>query len=126
MALRSSVAVMIHMFAPCSLGFLISLPFGIWALTVVLRHDVKTLFADEHVQPEWEQAITKPGTVVGLSMVFGMIVGLVLGNAFDPGRIGIYPSVGMLLEILCGSIIDMNNRRKYERRTSATPQPSNM
>ena len=32
---------------PCALGFLISLPFGIWALVVLSRRDVRTAFAGE-------------------------------------------------------------------------------
>ena len=41
-----------------------------------------------------------------------MVAGLTLGAALDRDRIGIYLSLGMVLGMIFGSIIDLNNRRK--------------
>jgi predicted Ser/Thr protein kinase len=95
---------------PCAPGFLISLPFGIWALIVVLRHDVKTAFADEVAESERAQMMKGPVSTVGLTMIAGLTLGVALGAAMD--NIPVYLTLGMLLGILFGWVIDMNNRRK--------------
>ncbi|MBC8352771.1 MAG: hypothetical protein H8E66_12325 [Planctomycetes bacterium] len=97
---------------PCALGFPISLPFGIWALIVVLRHDVKNAFPDEHAKSERKQTPTGPVSVVGGAMVGGMIVGMVLGTAVDQDKIGEYMVLGMVVGLLLGCVIDANNRGK--------------
>ncbi len=95
---------------PCAPGFPISLPFGIWALIVVLRHDVKTAFADEKAKSEREQNTPESNSVMGLTIAFGVSFGVVLGAAMN--NIGVYLSLGLVLGILVGSVIDTNNRRK--------------
>jgi predicted Ser/Thr protein kinase len=95
---------------PCAPGFPISLPFGIWALIVVLRHDVKTAFADEDAKSEREQNTPESNSVMGLTIAFGVSFGAVLGAAMN--NIGVFLSLGLVLGILVGSVIDTNNRRK--------------
>ncbi len=95
---------------PCAPGFPISLPFGIWALIVVLRHDVRTAFADEVAESERAQLMKGPVSTVGLTMIAGLTLGVALGAAMD--NIPVYLTLGMLLGILFGWVIDMNNRRK--------------
>jgi hypothetical protein len=87
---------------PCALGFPISLPFGIWALLVLSRRDVRTAFAG---QSESE----REHSAAGRSMVVGLAVGLALG-ALDKDNIGFYMILGMVLGLLIGWGID--NRRK--------------
>ena len=50
---------------PCAPGFLISLPFGIWALIVLSRRDVRTAFAGES---EREQVTKEPDSAVERTM----------------------------------------------------------
>jgi hypothetical protein len=87
---------------PCALGFPISLPFGIWALLVLSRRDVRTAFAG---QSESE----REHSAAGRTMVVGLAVGLALG-ALDKDNIGFYMILGMVLGLLIGWGID--NRRK--------------
>jgi predicted Ser/Thr protein kinase len=100
---------------PCALAFPISLPFGIWALIIVLRHDVRTTFADETAESKLAALMQQPGSVVGVMMIFGLITGVLLGTIF--GNIGLCVGVGMVVGILVGQIIDMNNRRKAKHET---------
>ena len=95
---------------PCTPGFPISLPFGIWALIVVLRHDVKIAFADEDTKSKREQDTPESNSVMGLAIAFGVSFGMVLGAVMN--NIGVYLSLGLVLGILVGSVIDTNNRRK--------------
>jgi predicted Ser/Thr protein kinase len=97
---------------PCAVGFPISLPFGIWAMIVVLRHDVKTTFADGDVKSEWEQMMKGTASAVGGTMVIGMVAGLTLGAVLDQDNIGNYMVLGMILGLLIGWGIDANKRRK--------------
>ncbi len=92
---------------PVTPGFLISLPFGVWALILLLRQDVRTAFAGES---EREQMFEKPASAVGGAMVFGLSMGVALGALMD--NIPVYLSLGMVLGILVGYGLDMNNRRK--------------
>ncbi len=102
-ALSAAVAA-IFPFAP---GFLISLPFGVWALLVLSRRDVRLAFAGES---EPEQTMKKPASAVGGAMVFGLSMGVALGALMD--NIPVYLALGMVLGILVGIGIDRNNRRK--------------
>ncbi len=97
---------------PCAVGFPISLPFGIWALLVLSRRDVRTAFADWDVESEPKQVPKGPASAVGVTMVVGMVVGLALGAAMDQDNLGVYMVLGMVLGLLFGCAIDMNNRRK--------------
>ena len=97
---------------PCAVGFLVSLPFGIWALMVISRQDVRTAFADWHAGSKRGTAKAEAGVVVGTTMVFGMIAGLVLGAALDRDHLAIYMSLGMVLGIIFGTVFDRNNRRQ--------------
>ncbi len=51
-----------------------------------------------------------PVSTVGLTMIAGLTLGVALGAAMD--NIPVYLTLGMLLGILFGWVIDMNNRRK--------------
>ena len=103
-AALSAAIVAILPFAP---GFLISLPFGIWALIALSSQDVRTTFAGES---EREPVPKKSVSAVGGMMGVGLALGVALGAAMD--NIGVYMTLGMVLGILIGSGIDMINRRK--------------
>ncbi len=93
---------------PGAVGFPISLPFGVWALTVLLsRRDVRTAFAGES---EREQMPKEPDSVIGWTMPVGLALGLALGAAMD--NVGLYMPVGLVLGLLLGLGIDTYNRRK--------------
>ncbi len=92
---------------PLTVGFPISLPFGIWALLVLLRRDMRTAFADGDAESQREQM---PNSAVGWTMPFGLALGLALGAATD--KIGLYMTLGMVLGLLFGCVVDMNNRRE--------------
>lgn len=93
---------------PCAVGFPISLPFGIWALLVLSRRDVRTAFADWHAESERKES--EWGSAIGVTMPIGLVLGLVLGTAMD--NIEVYLPLGLVLGLLVGWSIDMNNRRK--------------
>jgi len=95
---------------PCALGFPISLPFGIWALLVLSRRDVRTAFADWDAESEREQRKKESDSAIGWAMILGLSLGVALGAAMD--NIGVYMTLGMVFGIVLGSAIDMNNRRK--------------
>ena len=97
---------------PGAPGFPISLPFGIWAMLVLSRRDVRTAFADWDVESEREQITKGPASAVGWAMPVGLVLGLALGAAMD--NIGLYMTLGMVLGLLFGCVIDMNNRRKSQ------------
>ena len=95
---------------PGAVGFPISLPFGVWALTVLLsRRDMRTAFAGES---EREQMPKEPDSAIGWTMPVGLMLGLSLGAAIDINYIGVYMSLGMIFGIVCGAAVDRNNRRK--------------
>ena len=94
---------------PCAIGFPISLPFGIWALIVVLRHDVRNSFADENAVAQQEQKKESPDSAVGGMMAIGLSLGVALGAALN--NIAVFMCLGMILGILVGTGIDANNRR---------------
>ena len=94
---------------PLGAGFLLSLPFGIWALSVLSRRDVQTAFAGES---EREQ-VTKPVSAVGGTMAGGMAVGLGLGAAMD--NIAVYMVLGMVIGLLLGCGIDVYKRRRESK-----------
>ena len=96
---------------PLGAGFLISLPFGIWALIVLSRRDVQTAFAGESERGQ----VTKPVSAVGWTMVFGMSVGLGLGAAMDIDNFAVYMILGTGLGLLVGYGIDMYNRRRESK-----------
>ena len=102
-ALSAAVAAILP-FAP---GFLISLPFGVWALLVLSRRDVRLSFAGE---PERDEMPKEPDSAVGGGMVFGLSLGVALGALMD--NIPVYLALGMVLGILVGIVIDRNNSRK--------------
>ena len=102
-ALSAAVAAVL----PLAPGFLISLPFGIWALILLSRRDVRTTFAGES---EREQRKERSDSAVGGTMVFGLSLGVALGAVMD--NIPVYLTLGMVLGILVGYGIDMNNRRE--------------
>ena len=94
---------------PFTPGFVISLPFGIWALIVLSRRDVTTAFTGES---EREPLMKKPSSAVGGTMSVGLALGLSLGAAMD--NIPVYMTLGMVLGMLVGLGIDSNKRRKSE------------
>jgi hypothetical protein len=95
---------------PVAPGFPISLPFGIWALLVLSRRDVRTAFADWAAESEREQITKGLASAVGWAMPVGLALGLAVGAATD--NIGLCMALGMVLGLLFGCVIDMNNRRK--------------
>ena len=101
-----------------TIGFVISLLFGIWVLIVVLRRDMRTAFADWDTESEREQIMKESDSAVGGTMVvglsMGLAVGLSLGTAMDniPVSMTLGMTLGMALGIMFGWGIDMNNRRK--------------
>jgi len=99
---------------PCAVGFPISLPFGIWALLVLSRRDVRTAFADWDAESERKQvmkeSVSEAGGTMGLMMIFGLTIGLSVGVAMD--NIPVYMTLGMVIGLLFGCGIDMDNRRK--------------
>ncbi len=102
-ALTAAVAALL----PLAPGFLISLPFGIWALTLLSRRDVRTAFAGES---ERERKAGGPQSAVGGMMVGGLVVGLLLDSAMDNSPF--YMILGMVLGILAGASLDAINSRK--------------
>ena len=59
---------------PCSLAFPISLPFGIWALIVLSRRDVRTAFADWHAESQGEKTKKESESAVGATKQVGVEV----------------------------------------------------
>jgi len=98
---------------PCALGFPISLPFGIWALLVLSRRDVRTAFADWNAESALEQRKKEADSAVGLTMTLGLSMGVAVGAAMN--NIPVYLTLGMLLGILFGTIIDSNNGRRSKQ-----------
>jgi hypothetical protein len=98
---------------PLSPGFPISLLFGIWALVVLSRQDVRTAFADWDAESERDRTNVAT-SAVGWAMSVGMIVGLTLGAALARNNIGVYLVLGMILGLLVGCVIESNNRRKSQ------------
>ncbi|MGI9516375.1 MAG: serine/threonine-protein kinase [Pirellulaceae bacterium] len=95
---------------PCAIGFLISLPFGIWALLLLSRRDVKTAFADWNAGSERERPTNEgPGSAVGWMMAVGLALGLSFGAAV--GHIGLGMTLGMVVGVVIGAIVDSNSRR---------------
>jgi hypothetical protein len=95
---------------PCAVGFPISLPFGVWALIVLSRQDVRTAFAGWDAESQREQRMKDSASVVGGMMVVGLALGVGVGTVMN--NIGFYMPLGMAFGILLGWAIDMNNRRK--------------
>ena len=106
---RFAVFAAVVAILPCAVGFPISLPFGIWALIVLSRRDVRTAFAGES---EREQMPKKPASAVDVMLPVGLALGLALGAAMDQDNIAVYMVLGMVLGLLLGLGIDMNKRRK--------------
>ncbi len=100
----SAAVVAVLPFAP---GFLISLPFGIWALIVLSRRDVRIVFAGES---EREQVPKEPDSAVGGAMGAGLVAGLIMDSAVDTSPF--YMTLGLVLGTLVGYGIDMYNRRE--------------
>jgi hypothetical protein len=96
---------------PVAVGFPLSMPFGIWALLVLSRRDVRTAFADWDAESEWDKMMKGSASMVGGTMTVGMVVGLTAGAALDRD-IGVCMVAGMVIGLLVGSVIDMHNRRK--------------
>jgi F0F1-type ATP synthase assembly protein I len=97
-----------------AVGFPISLPFGIWALIVLSRRDVRTAFADWHAKSERKKSDSALERTMVVGLVVGLAVGLSLGAAMEniPLYMTLGMTFGMALGIVCGWRIDMNNRRK--------------
>jgi hypothetical protein len=107
---RLAVFAAVVAILPCAPGFPISMPFGIWALIVLSRRDVRTAFADWDAESEREPVTKESASAVGWAMPVGLMLGVALGAATD--NIGLYMTLGMVLGLLFGCVIDMNNRRK--------------
>ena len=97
---------------PLAVGFPISLPFGIWALIVLLRRDVRTAFADWDADSEREQETKESASVIGITMSIGLVLGIVLGSAVDQDKTGEYMVFGIVIGLLVGCVTDAYNRRK--------------
>ena len=92
---------------PLALGFPNGLPFGIRALLVLSRKDVKVAFAGE--SDEQQQRKKTVDSAVGGMMAIGLALGAAVGAAME--NIAVFTSVGMIIGILVGSVIDSNKRR---------------
>ena len=101
---------------PLGAGFLLSLPFGIWALSVLSRRDVQTAFAGESERKQ----VTKLVSAVGWTLPGGMALGSSLGAAIDPGNIAVYMVVGMVIGLLVGYGNDRYNRRRSTEQDNNT------
>ena len=107
MAMTAAIAGML----PLALGFVISLPMGIWALMVLSRRDARTAFADWQAQPPADQSKKGPTSMIGLCMAYGAVAGLCLGTAIDQNAMPIYLSLGLIVGTVVGAMLDSNNRR---------------
>ncbi len=99
---------------PCAVGFVISFPFGIWALIVLLRRDVRIAFADWEAREPAATHDTESGSAIGGMMVIGLSIGVAIGVALDD--IPLYLSFGLVFGILIGAVIDAQKRRKSKER----------
>lgn len=95
---------------PLAVGLPTSLPFGIWALLLPSRRDMRTAFAGWNAESQRDQM--KKESAAGRMMVVGMLVGLAMGVAVDHDRMAVYMALGMVVGLLLGWGIDANKRRK--------------
>ncbi len=103
LALAAAIAALL----PLVPGFLISLPFGIWALTLLSRRDVRKAFAGESAD---ERKAREPESAIGGMIVLGFSVGAGLGVLMD--NMGVYLSLGIALGCVAGAGIDALKRRE--------------
>ena len=108
---RVPVSAAIVAILPLAPGFPISLPFGIWALILLSRRDVQTVFSGHSDR----EHVSKPASAVGRTMAAGMVVGLGLGAATGRDNIAGYMILGMVLGLLLGCGIDVYNRRRESK-----------
>ena len=93
---------------PLAVGFPFGLPFGIWALLVLSRQDVKAAFAGESALQQKKKSGSD--SAMGGMIPIGLAVGVTLGAATD--NIAVFTSLGLIFGIIAGSLIDTNRRQK--------------
>ena len=93
---------------PLAVGFPFGLPFGIWALLVLSRQDVKAAFAGESALQQKKKSGSD--SAMGGMIPIGLAVGVTLGAATD--NIAVFTSLGAIFGIIAGSLIDTKRRQK--------------